>query len=310
MKLEDALKVSLDELRMQMLGAQVLLGFGFQGLFQDGFATVAPFCRSVDAVGLGLMVVAIGLMIAVPCQHRMIECGEATVRIYLTSRRYAEVALLPLAAGIGCNLFVATAQPFGPALGAIISLVVFGIAVLDWYFLGILLRRRWGVRAPETPMKESGTPLHTKIEQMLTESRVILPGVQALLGFQLVVMLTKAFGQLSPSARVAHLVGLVCLVLAIVLLISPAAIHRVTFGGSDDPRLHSLGSVLIAMALFPLAIALSCDLWVGLTRLLGDGRLVLAGAAAGLALLVSMWYVVPLVMRRRLRGQGTRYATG
>jgi hypothetical protein len=31
MKLDAALKVSLDELRMQMLGAQVLLGFEFQG---------------------------------------------------------------------------------------------------------------------------------------------------------------------------------------------------------------------------------------------------------------------------------------
>jgi Family of unknown function (DUF6328) len=102
----------------------------------------------------------------------------------------------------------------------------------------------------------------------------------------------------------------VCLVLAIVLLISPAAIHRVTFGGNDDPRLHSIGSVLIATALFPMAVGLSCDLWVGLTRLLGDGRLVLAGAAAGLVLLLSMWYVVPLVMRRKLRGRNVRYATG
>jgi hypothetical protein len=39
---------------MQMLGAQVLLGFEFQGLFQDGFAKVSLICRSVDAVGLGL----------------------------------------------------------------------------------------------------------------------------------------------------------------------------------------------------------------------------------------------------------------
>ena len=28
-------------------------------------------------------------------------------------------------------------------------------------------------------------PLHARIEQMLTEARVILPGAQALLGFQL-----------------------------------------------------------------------------------------------------------------------------
>src|SRR5258707_6543382 len=82
MKLDDALKVSLDELRMQMLGAQVLLGFEFQGLFQDGFAAIPLVCRSVTAVGLGLMIGAIGLMVAVPCQHRIVEGGEASVRIY------------------------------------------------------------------------------------------------------------------------------------------------------------------------------------------------------------------------------------
>ena len=35
--LADRLKTSLDELRMQVLGAQVLFGFQFQGLFQDTF---------------------------------------------------------------------------------------------------------------------------------------------------------------------------------------------------------------------------------------------------------------------------------
>lgn len=104
-------------------------------------------------------------------------------------------------------------------------------------------------------MEKTATSLHTKIEQMLTEARVILPGVQALLGFQFVVMLTKAFDQLPPAARIAHLVALLSLVLAIILLIAPAAIHRITFDGNDDPRLHSTGSVLIAMALLPLALA-------------------------------------------------------
>lgn len=42
-------------------------------------------------------------------------------------------------------------------------------------------------------MQESPTPLHAKIEQSLTEARVILPGAQALLGFQLIVMMTRAF---------------------------------------------------------------------------------------------------------------------
>jgi len=37
------------------------------------------------------------------------------------------------------------------------------------------------------------TPLHVRIEQMLTEARVILPGAQAIFGFQLSVVLTQAF---------------------------------------------------------------------------------------------------------------------
>jgi hypothetical protein len=39
-KLESVLKTSLDELRMQMLGSQVLFGFQLQGLFQDNFETI------------------------------------------------------------------------------------------------------------------------------------------------------------------------------------------------------------------------------------------------------------------------------
>jgi hypothetical protein len=39
------------------------------------------------------------------------------------------------------------------------------------------------------------TSLKSKIEQMLTEARVIIPGGQALLGFQLIATLTKAFNE-------------------------------------------------------------------------------------------------------------------
>ena len=41
-------------------------------------------------------------------------------------------------------------------------------------------------------METHATPLQEKIDHMLTESRVVLPGVQALLGFQLIVLLSKS----------------------------------------------------------------------------------------------------------------------
>jgi hypothetical protein len=304
MKLADALKTSLDELRMQMLGTQVLLGFQFQGLFQDNFATVGVAGRTFDAVGMIFLMAALALMMAIPCQHRLVEGGEATQRIYRASKRYAELALVPLACGIGCNLFVATQGSFGKATGTLLALTAIALAVCAWYVLGVTLRQHWAIPRGEVPMKkEVDTPLHTKIDQMLTEGRVILPGAQALLGFQLVVLLTKAFGQLPAPARAVHLVALMCVVLAIILLIAPAAIHRLTFDGNDDPRLHSTGSILMTLALLPLALGLSCDIWVALTKLFADqDSLALVGALSVWVLLMTMWYVVPLALRRLYRG--------
>jgi hypothetical protein len=302
MKLDAALKTSLDELRMQMLGTQVLLGFQFQGLFQENFPAVGVSGRSIDAVGIASMVVALGLMMAIPCQHRLIEGGQATQRIYRASKRYAELALFPLACGIGCDVFVAIRGSFGAATGTLLAVAAFAAALCAWYVLGSVLRRHWEIPGGEVPMKETETPLHTKIDQMLTEGRVILPGAQALLGFQFVVMLTKAFGELTPAARVVHLVALLSITLSVVLLIAPTAIHRLTFGGRDDPRMHATGSLLMTVALLPLAFGLTCDTWVALTRLFaGHDWLALYGALGVLVLLMTLWYLVPLMLRRAYR---------
>jgi hypothetical protein len=300
MKLQQALKLSLDGLLMQMLGVQVLFGFQFQGLFQDNFAALPPAGRLVDAAGLALMVVALGLMIAVPCQHRMVDGGETTPRIYTTAAWYAQLALLPLAGGIGCDVFVATSGPFGASVAAVFSIATFVLALLAWYALGIGLRRRWSANSRGVPMQHEKTSLHTKIAQLLTEARVILPGAQALVGFQLIVMMTKAFDRLPFGVKAVHLAALLSLTLAIVLLICPAAIHRIAFGGADDPRLHSAGSLLITIALLPLAVAISCDLWVALTILFGEGLAALAGAVAAFALLMVLWFLLPLFLRRHV----------
>jgi Family of unknown function (DUF6328) len=303
MKLADALKTSLDELRMQMLGAQVLLGFQFQSLFQDNFAAVGQSARTLDAAGMVSMVIALGLIAAIPCQHRLVEGGEATQRIYRASKRYAELALLPIACGIGCNVFVATQGSFGPATGTLLAIAAFALAISAWYVLGIALRRHWALHGGEAPMKEVDTPLHKKIDQMLTEGRVILPGAQAMLGFQFVVMLTKAFSELPAPARTVHLIALLCVALAIILLIAPAAIHRLTFDGNDDPRMHSTGSVLLTLALLPLALGLSCDIWVALTKLFPDHDSLALFCALGVwVLLMTLWYVLPLILRRLYRG--------
>jgi hypothetical protein len=222
MKLESVLKVSLDELRMQMLGAQVLFGFQFQGLFQDNFEALPISAGAADGLAMALMILVLGLIVAVPCQHRMVEAGDSTIRILRVSSRFANYALGPLAAAVACDIYVATVHTMGNGRTLALAFGAFGLAIGAWYGLGTAIRH--GLNTPRglPAMQQTSTSLHAKIEQLLTEARVILPGAQALLGFQLIVIMTQAFDRLPPPVRAIHVFALMSLVIAVVLLIAPA----------------------------------------------------------------------------------------
>jgi hypothetical protein len=52
------------------------------------------------------------------------------------------------------------------------------------------------------------TPLKVKIQQFLVEARVVLPGAQALFGFQLAIVLTRPFELLPAASKVVHVASL------------------------------------------------------------------------------------------------------
>src|SRR5689334_18487620 len=64
MKLSQKVKIALEETRILILGAQVLLGFGFRGVFNDGFEQLPMHARYIDGVGLALLVCVVALLIA------------------------------------------------------------------------------------------------------------------------------------------------------------------------------------------------------------------------------------------------------
>jgi len=303
MKLADLIKVSLDELRVQMLGVQVLFGFQFQGLFQQGFTDVSALARKVDACGLTLLVMVLGCLLAVPSQHRLVYKNTETVRLQRTATRFADVALLPFSVAIGCAVYVAVGRGFDGTTGTIVAVAATLMALAMWYGLGAALRWRAAHRHTEVEMSKSETPLHVRIDHMLIEARVALPGAQALLGFQLIVMMTPAFDNLPKAAQLIHLIALVSILAAMVLLIAPAALHRIAFSGMDDPRAYSFGSALLTGALLPLAVGVCCDFYVAITRLLNSESWARIDAVVIFVVLVTLWYGVPLFLRRSQHGR-------
>jgi hypothetical protein len=94
------------------------------------------------------------------------------------------------------------------------------------------------------------------------------------------------------------------LVIAVVLLIAPAAVHRLTFQGRDDPQFVRLGSLIITLALLPLAASICCDTWVALHKLTASDTLPTVGALVTAVFLLTLWFVVPLSLRARVRARG------
>ena len=299
MKLEDLIKVALDELRMQMLGAQVLFGFQLQGAFQEGFSTASVIVRAVDTAALSLIVLSLGLLIAAPSQHRLVDRGNATQRIFRTATHFADAALLPMALAVGCDVYVVGEHYWGRFAATAGATAAATTALFLWYGLGATLRVIQG-REEISPMpRETETNLHVKIDQMLTEARVILPGAQALLGFQFVVTMTKAFAALPTMDRNIHFSALVAVALSVMLLITPAAIHRITFGGQDVSRFHCIGSFLVSMALIPLAMGITGDFYVATTKMIENRSVAAASAFFAFLLLALLWYGIPLALRAR-----------
>ena len=64
------------------------------------------------------------------------------------------------------------------------------------------------------------TSLNERITQMLTGPRVVLPGAQALLGFQLISLIIQSFDKPRAKPKLVHAVTLGCITVTVILLIA------------------------------------------------------------------------------------------
>jgi hypothetical protein len=298
---DQRVKTALDETRLLILGAQILFGFHLNGAFQQKFSDLALHSRVLHALSFLMMMTAIALLIAPSLQHRLVERGQASERIIAESARFAAAALLPFALSLGVDLYIVIGYRFGTPAGIVVG-TVFGLtAVAAWYGAEWLLRR-------PAPKRTSGsdephTPIDVRVEHMLTEARVLLPGAQALLGFQLAVMLTEAFGELPGASKLIHVGALCCTSLAVILLIAPAAFHRISFHGENTEAFHRLGSALVLAAAVPLGAGLIGDLYVSVEKGLDSAPIAGGIALAAFFILGALWLVHPLMLRKHRVGR-------
>jgi hypothetical protein len=130
-----------------------------------------------------------------------------------------------------------------------------------------------------------------------------------MLGFQFIVMLTPAFDRLDDTTKLVHIAALILELSTVILLMAPAAVHRIAFAGEAVEQMLRIGSMLVSLALLPLSLGMSADIYVAVGHVTDSPAL---GATAGIAVLVAqllVWYVWPLIVPRKERQQAQEHSS-
>jgi uncharacterized protein DUF6328 len=133
------------------------------------------------------------------------------------------------------------------------------------------------------------------------EARMVLPGIQALFGFQLIAVFNRPFSDLDQVDRYLHLASLVLVAIAIGLIMAPAAYHRLTESTLVTRRWIELASKQIARAMVALMLAISLDVYLVAVMIAGNASLAEAIGLLTGCFLASLWFVLPLARMRESR---------
>src|SRR3982074_963763 len=99
--------------------------------------------------------------------------------------------------------------------------------------------------------------LDSAAAHILEECRMVLPGIQALFGFQLIAVFNDGFAEkLSAVQQRIHLASIILTVIAVALVMTPAALHRQIDPLSVTRRFIWSSTILLLLSLLPLAMSI------------------------------------------------------
>ncbi|MFL5620656.1 MAG: DUF6328 family protein [Gemmatimonadaceae bacterium] len=155
--------------------------------------------------------------------------------------------------------------------------------------------------------QDDAMSLDSAASRLLDECRMVLPGIQALFGFQLIAVFSDRFASaLVRSEQWMHLVAIASIVIAIALVMAPAALHRQTQREGITEGFIELSSHLLRSSMPLLAFAICLDLYL-VARIVLASRAGASIVAIGLlGVFTLFWFALPRSgLLQRLVGRGT-----
>ncbi len=142
--------------------------------------------------------------------------------------------------------------------------------------------------------------LDSAASHILEECRMVLPGIQALFGFQLIAVFNEGFGdKLSHPEQWLHLGAIVLTVLSMALVMTPAALHRQAEPTQVSERFVWMATNMVLAGMFPLALAVGVDVYIVSSIIAKNNALAALIAAAMVVVFAALWLILPARERHR-----------
>ena len=148
-------------------------------------------------------------------------------------------------------------------------------------------------RAREHEGEDAARIRDRQVMEVLQELRVAITGGQILFGFLLTVPFAQRWSDTTDLQRTLFLITLLSIAAATGCFIAPTAAHRVRFHQRDRSFLVSYANTAAIAGLACLLVAMVCAVLLVCDFVFGATTAILAAAAIA-ALLLTLWFVVPL----------------
>jgi hypothetical protein len=146
--------------------------------------------------------------------------------------------------------------------------------------------------------------LSSAVSHLLEECRMVLPGIQALFGFQLIAVFNQVFWEkLTGPDQKVHLLAIGLVAVAVAFVMTPAAYHRQVLRNTVTQEFVALSGRFLLWSMFPLMAAICLDFYLIGKLVLGDTFSSAILTALLFTVFVVPWFLLPRVSRlRRLLG--------
>lgn len=141
--------------------------------------------------------------------------------------------------------------------------------------------------------------LRRNTDQILQGIRIVLPGTQAVMGFQFIAFFNTVFLGLSTTLKTLHFVALALSIVCSIFLIAPVAFQQIGEEGEATRRFLKFTRKMLSAAMFFLLSSVAIDVYIAAQVMRINSKVALVISVLLFMLGLFLWYGYAVIKREQ-----------